>query len=239
MLCLVLSSSATIGLAQSNDKLPKTILTPEKDSAIIMDEVSILDDGSVQLGHTKKVTDPPAAYSIQINKEKGTYKVTQKELTESQLQEIAAAKIQTPQSITTTQHYTAWTELDTWDAASQLLCKSKLQLWWYDYGSTVGPDTATLTPWSDTQGNNWPLHTHWYLSSQNKPAAFLNTDHTKLTQNADTHFYNYDYGDSQQATYQNHNMTMYAYSNDTWSWVYTAPASGEDWVLLNTTWLES
>ncbi|MBN6188263.1 hypothetical protein JQN58_15495 [Aneurinibacillus sp. BA2021] len=66
--------------------------------------------------------------------------------------------------------YTGWVKAITDDPVGVDLCTTKVNLSWYDYGSTIGFKSHSISPWA---ANPSSLGTHWYVDRSSVKDPYL------------------------------------------------------------------
>lgn len=231
-----------------NKKIDKKIeevisLQPEAGSAIILDSVKVtqLPNGSLMINGSglHKPGEPAQYYRWEANITKKTYKITKLDPSTAKFQiptitkeEINNTKVQNVgiAAISPGSHWAiVWVQ--TTDPVWEQLAETANRLEWTVYSNgQVGYNYRRV---SCFPSNPTSFGTHWY----NSVCSFVgsvsySSDQTSLFSQAKGNYYNYDFGNPNQATYTNHLSQIQGKNDGSNAYSWSDVHSGEYWWLL-------
>ncbi len=208
-------------------------LLPDKDSLTPFQNIEYTTDGNVdhvKVKGNKKADGQAKAYHIKIDKNKGTYKVEPTDLPSNFEQMNTTSNQKGTLSTLSTTTYSGGVETITDDSVGEDLCKTRLSLSWYDYGTTISHNYSLMSYWA---ANPSIFGTHWYTSSHRLGSPYLYYGNQKLDVDASASYYNYDFLDDDLRTDVSHYIKNTALNNGTFDYVADWGRSGESWVTLD------
>ncbi|SDK20578.1 hypothetical protein [Sediminibacillus albus] len=212
--------SPSIANAEESGKsltLEKGYETPFED--VILKESE--DEDRVIIKGTKKTDGKTEAYDVTVNTETDTYTVEPKEVTS-----VKEDALISPAATT----YTGWVKAITDDPVGVDLTRTTLNFSWYDYGSTVGHRSSSLSTWA---ANPSSLGTHWYVSDRWKSSPYLYYSNQKLRVEGTGDYYNYDFLDNDKITEVDHYIKVDIQNDGTYDYVVDWGRRGESTITLD------
>ena len=234
----------------ANDNKDKKILEiirlqPEASSEVILDSFEAIlwsdDSVTVQSSGQKQAETPALYFHWEINLSKKTYKTTKLAVSDLIKRTPINTKIEknkgklTPDAVVvavTPGTYTATVQVVTDDLVGEDLAETTHKLnWTVNAGGTVNWNWRSVSAWA---ANPSSFGTHWFVDTYGFVGSVTySPDQTSVFSEAQGKYYNWDFGDDNQATYADHWSKIQGRNDGGFNYWWGATHSGEYWWLLD------
>jgi len=233
MAIVLLLSFTSIGSAQSkpSDKIvvEETILKAEPDSEQLKSvKLETFSDGSIKktITGTVPANQGPVGYTIKVDKDKKTYKATKLDLSKDP--EYTNSATEQNQVSMFSPLWSKQVKILTYDPVGWDIASTKAILYWYEDGGYSIYSAGGHGHWA---ANPSPINTHWYIDvdgSYEDSQPWRNA----VGQTAFGSFSNYDFGDDDDWTYLDQDVSVWGFSNGSIEYTSSDYATGEGSLLL-------